>query len=68
MNWLCRFGFHKNDFSSKFIPSIHAKIVTEYIYSLECRRCHKREIIAHEIWDTSRQDFFPKHTIEKPLR
>lgn len=49
-NLLCFFGLHRWVFTSKFLPSIHAEIVTDFISHAECKHCKKIEH-NHLVWD-----------------
>lgn len=58
-NILCRLGLHKKRFTYKYLPSIRAKIVTDYITNITCTRCGKNLVHRHLIWDG-------KNMVERP--
>lgn len=53
MTWdlLCRLGLHRREFRQQWIPSIHARIVTEVIFETRCGRCKKLFGRSHLRWD-----------------
>lgn len=51
MNFLCKIGIHKKKCKQVFVPSIYAKIVTEYDFSVYCQRCKKVIRKDHNIWN-----------------
>lgn len=51
MNLLCFFGLHSKDITSKWTPSIHAEVVTEFRHTCTCSRCSKILGDIHLVWD-----------------
>ena len=54
---LCRIGLHSRQVTQEWEPSIQAKIVTRFTFTIFCRRCGK---IIHKLdrhWDESKQNF-----------
>ena len=48
---LCFLGLHKWDTWSKYLPSIHSIIVTDFISHTECIHCHKVKRHLHWTWN-----------------
>ena len=48
---LCKTGIHKWRFSEKWLPSLYAKTITEYVFHVECERCNKVKSNIHEKWN-----------------
>ena len=49
----CFFGFHEWLFSSTYLPSIEAPVVTDFITHVECMHCKKVLRHDHWVWDGS---------------
>jgi hypothetical protein len=51
MSFLCKIGLHSWRASTKFIPSITARIVHEYIVTTKCANCGKQHSQERYVWD-----------------
>jgi hypothetical protein len=57
MNILCRLGLHRHKVDVLFVPSISARVVTDYVVIDHCQRCGRTLGRRHSRWDG--HDFVP---------
>lgn len=55
MSLLCALGFHRKIYSSRYVPSIAAPVVTDYFWEVSCTRCHK--LLKKGGWHWDGNDF-----------
>lgn len=57
MNILCLFGFHKNVMKFNYYPNINAEILEGFSIVVTCKRCKKRLVDHHMVWNKNTQVF-----------
>lgn len=48
---LCFLGVHDTVFTSRYLPSIDADVITEVFFKDKCRACKKVFVDVHWVWD-----------------